>query len=172
VTRCRRIPLPSPWFASVSTGKALVGHSGGGRRIGLEGGLGAAPEFHAGARRPPLLVVGLGYFSIAGNKTLDVLLSSFAWDSISRRDWEAWGSARPHRPWRRRVWPPGETMAVGTRGPLICLATARIWSSHIDLGMNREPLDIDRRAQGGSQLFKNQSRRSSIGWLLMTTGSL
>jgi hypothetical protein len=72
--RRRRIPLPSPWFASVSTGKAFAGHSGGGQRIGLEGGLGAAPEFHAGARRPPLLVVGLGYFSIAGNKTLDVLL--------------------------------------------------------------------------------------------------
>jgi hypothetical protein len=74
VTRRRRFPLPSPWFASVSTGKALAGHSGGGRRIGLEEGLGAAPEFHAGARRPPLLVVGLGYFSFAGNKTLDVLL--------------------------------------------------------------------------------------------------
>jgi hypothetical protein len=74
VTRRRRFPLPSPWFASVSTGKALAGHSGGGRRIGLEEGLGAAPEFHAGARRPPLLAVGLGYFSFAGNKTLDVLL--------------------------------------------------------------------------------------------------
>jgi hypothetical protein len=45
-------------------------------------------------------------------------------------------------------------MAVVTRGPLICLATARIWSSHIELGMNREPLDVDRRAQGGSRLFK------------------
>jgi hypothetical protein len=40
------------------------------------------------------------------------------------------------------------------RGPLICLATARIWSSHIEMGMNREPLDVDRRAQGGSRLFK------------------
>jgi hypothetical protein len=74
VTRRRRFPLSSPWFASVSTGKALAGHSGGGRRIGLEEGLGVAPEFHAGARRPPLLAVGLGYFSFAGNKTLDVLL--------------------------------------------------------------------------------------------------
>jgi hypothetical protein len=62
--------------------------------------------------------------------------------------------APPRQHGRRRVWPPGKTMAVVTRGPLICLATARIWSSHIELGMNREPLDVDRRAQGGSRLFK------------------
>jgi hypothetical protein len=74
VTLRRRFPLPLSWLASVTTGEALAGLSGGGRRIGLEEGLGAAPEFHTGARHPPLLVVGLGYFSFAGNKTLDVFL--------------------------------------------------------------------------------------------------
>ena len=33
--------------------------------------LGAAPEFHAGARCPLLLVVGLDYFLIPSKKTLD-----------------------------------------------------------------------------------------------------
>ena len=32
----------------------------------MEEGLRATPEFHAGARRPPLLVVGRDYLTIAG----------------------------------------------------------------------------------------------------------
>jgi hypothetical protein len=71
VNRQRQFPLPCPWLTSVSTGEALAGLCGSGRRIGLEEGLEAAPEFHAGARRPPLLVVDLGYFTIAGKKPLD-----------------------------------------------------------------------------------------------------
>jgi hypothetical protein len=49
--------VPSLWLNSVSIGEALAGLCGGGRRIGLEEGFGAAPEIHAGARCPLLPVV-------------------------------------------------------------------------------------------------------------------
>jgi hypothetical protein len=55
----------------VPTGKASAGLYGGDRRPGLEEGLWAAPEFHAGARHPPLLVDGHDYPTIAGKRTLD-----------------------------------------------------------------------------------------------------
>jgi hypothetical protein len=55
----------------VPTGKASAGLYGGDRRPGLEEGPWATPEFHAGARRPPLLVDGRDYLTIAGKKALD-----------------------------------------------------------------------------------------------------